>query len=31
MPTTYDGKRLVPSPLVTFNKSYKRLGDSKKV
>lgn len=31
MPTTYDGKRLVPSPLVTFSKSYKRLGDSKKV
>lgn len=31
MPTTYDDKRLVPSPLVTFNKTYKRLGDTKKV
>lgn len=31
MPTTYDGKRIVPSPIVTITKSYKRLGSTQKV
>lgn len=33
MPVTYgqDGKRLVPAPIVDIKKSYKRIGDTRKV